>query len=574
MTILESDIVLRKSIKMDDTDNGGGGPGSELIPFGGNNNIFRDLSAIDRAGGRVQIRQIFLGIQSPNADPALGVHLFISKPPTDPNVSVVLVKCSTFATRAQIAKAIEGYLVRSVEIGPYLLEDHVKGSRSIDLFHRPGTQPPGVNDTLFLTIDEGKPTERVEPIRITRVATEPIKGTVSINGGFEDYDALKSKCDLADPLQDFWPGSPPSRSFGRDTSKTRVRSASVADSADFYGASYLTTPAQLGDRTVRVDSIFGQIVPNTRSERSSIDQRPAAARTLTLATTPRLVEIGTAAHTDRILVTAANQGYSFVRQMRPVPARGSVTVSYRAGGNWYELRDQGDGNLTSDGAGVGRYNVQTGSLAMDFAAVPDVGSFILIQWADNIGFTNRSGGSINLAPPEYCFVLPDQGVMPETMTILWPSGSTTALATVSATGDVSGDATGVFDAPSSTMLLRPLKMPDPGAEFAMEYQVDNVITELLTPSAVDAGGFVTVNLAQQPAARSLQLRWVTARSVSGTSGANQTTTNAIKDVDVTYTIRSVPEYYAPAEQATASTGATITYPKVNPYDAVRTDTKG
>ena len=92
MTILESDIVLRKSAKMDDTDNGGGGPGRDLVPFGGSNGVFRDISSIDRAGGKVQLRQLFLGVQSPNADPALGVHMYVSKPPTDPNVSVLLVK--------------------------------------------------------------------------------------------------------------------------------------------------------------------------------------------------------------------------------------------------------------------------------------------------------------------------------------------------------------------------------------------------------------------------------------------------------------------------------------------------
>lgn len=547
MTILQSDIVLRKSIKMDDTANGGGGPGGDLIPFGGSNNVFRDISSIDRAGGRVQIRQIFLGIQSPNADAALGVHMFISKPPTDANVSVLLVKCSTFATRAEIAKAIEGYLVQSVEIGPYLLEDHVKGSRSIDLFHRPGTLPPGINDTLYLTFDEGKPTERVEPIRITRVATEQIVATVLENGTYKEFDALKSKCDLADPLQMAWPGSPPSRLYSRDTNKTRVRSASVADSADFFGAAYLKHPAALGSRTVLVDSIFGQIVPNTRSERSSIDQRPASTRMLTLATAPRLVEIATAAHTGRILVTAANQGYSFVWQLRPVPAKGSVSVSYRSQGNWYELRDNGDGTLISDGAGVARYDPLTGSLAMDFAALPDVGSYVLIQHADNVGFTNRSGASLQIAPPEYCFTIPEEGALASTMRLSWLSNLLPCAATVNVTGELAGDASGLFDAPSGTMLVRPSKMPDPGAVLLLEYQVDNVVTELLTPSGVDAGGFTTVALAQQPAARSLQLSWVTARNVSATSGANQTAINAIKDAALTYTLRSVPETYTPVD---------------------------
>ena len=567
MTILESEIVLVKSQKMDDTANGGGGPSANVIPFGGSNGIFRDISAIDRAGGKAQIRVMYLGVRSPNDDPALGVHIFVTKPSTDPNVSVVLVKCPSFATRADVAKIIEGYLVRSVEIGPYLMEDHVKGSRAINLFHRDGTLPPGINETVFLTMNEGNGNEVTEPVRITRIITEKIVATVTENGVFRDFEALKSRCEIADPLKNFWPGSPPSRMFARDNAKTRVRSTTVADSAEFYGASYLKEPAPMGTRVVKVEDIFGQIVPNTRSETSSTDQRPAASRLLTLATAPRLVEVAAAAHTGRILVTAANQGNSYVWQCRPLPAKGSITVSMRAQNNWYELKDQGDGTLTSDGAGVGRYDQFTGSLAMDFEAMPDVGSFILISYADNVGFTNRSGTVVQLAPPEYCFVLPEEGLINESLSMMWESNQIVCTATVNANGVISGDATGLVDGPSGTVLIRPKKMPDPRGELLCLYQVDNVITELLTPSGVDSAGFVTVAFSQQPAARSLQISWATARSVSNTSGANQTTTNSIKNADVTYTLRSVPEYYDPVATTQSSSGGSgggpgVVYPTI------------
>lgn len=578
MTILQSDIALFQSVKMDDTPNGGGAPSAKRIPFGGSNGIFRDISSIDRAGGRAQVRVIYLGVGSDNADPALGVHIFVSKPSSDPNVSVVLVKCPTFATRAEVAAAIEGYLVRSVEIGPYLLEDHVKGSNIINLFHRPGTTPPGINDTLFLTINEGQAMERVEPVRVTRVTTEEITATVMENNVFRDFPALRSRCELADRLKNAWVGSPPSRMFARETAKTRVRSSTVADSAQFFGASYLTQPAAMGSRTVRAESIFGQIVPNTRSGRPSIDQRPAASSTIVLASSPRRVEVNTAGHTGRILVTAANQSSSWVWQMRPLPAKGTIKVSMRAQNNWYELRDNGDGTMSGDGVGVGQYDPMTGSLALSFEALPDVGSYILIEHADNVGFTNRSGGNIQLAPPEYCFMLPDDGLIAESLTFQWESNQQLCTATVSATGEIAGDAAGLVDAPSGTVLIRPKKMPDPRGEVLCSYQVDKVITELLTPTAPDAAGFVRVTTTQQPAARSLQLSWATARTVSSTSGANQTTTNAIKNADVTYSIRSVPESYTPVENTGGSSSgggsggiAPVTYPRFTGPTAIHTD---
>lgn len=559
-TILQSHIQLLKSLKMDDTPSGGGGPSGTVIPFGGSNHIFRDISGIDRAGGRVQIRVIYLGVGSPTAEPVLGAHLIVAQPPTDHNVSVVLFKCSTFATRAEVARAIENYYVRSVDWNGYLLEDHVAGGRAVNLFHRPNSAPPSPNDTFFLTLDEGKPSERMEAIRITRVTPEVITVTIEEGGKFVDFTAIKYRCELADVLKSAWPGSPPSRFFTRAADKTRVRTATVADAAEFYGTSPLVTAAKIGDRQIRVDSVFLPIVPNTRKEDSTLDQRPAASRTLLLAEAPRRVEVAVAVHTQRIKVTMNNQGYSFVAQLNPPPAKGSVVVAYRANNNWYELRDDGNGFLTSDGAGVGRYDVLTGSLGFDLAALPDVDSFILIQHADNVGYTNRSGAVVQLAPPEYCFTLPDEGLLPSTLTMQWESGVELCTATVNAQGVISGDATGQVDAPSRMVLIRPKKLPNPRGELQCLYQVDNVVTELLTPGAPDAAGFISLTLAQQPAVRSLQLAWATARSVSNTSGGNLTNTNSIKDATASYTLISQPEYYEPGDEGINNSGQKLIYP--------------
>ena len=95
-------------------------------------------------------------------------------------------------------------------------------------------------------------------------------------------------------------------------------------------------------------------------------------------------------------------------------------------------------------------------------------------------------------------------------------------------------------------------MPDPGAQFQIDCETESLVTEILAPGAPDPAGFILLNLAQQPAAGSLQVSWVTARQVSNTSGGQLTQTEAAKDATVTYTVRSVPEYYEPAAQATST----------------------
>jgi len=107
------------------------------------------------------------------------------------------------------------------------------------------------------------------------------------------------------------------------------------------------------------------------------------------------------------------------------------------------------------------------------------------------------------------------------------------------------------------VLLRTVYLPDAGGEISTAYDTDQVVTEILAPGAPDAGGFVSLVLQQQPAASTLQIEWATARAVSNTSGASLTTTNATKTVDVTYTIRTVPEYREPA----STTGVYVNWPR-------------
>ena len=81
--------------------------------------------------------------------------------------------------------------------------------------------------------------------------------------------------------------------------------------------------------------------------------------------------------------------------------------------------------------------------------------------------------------------------------------------------------------------------------------------ETLAPTAPDAGGFITFALSQQPAAGTLAVQWAVASMVSTTSGATDTTTAASKSADVTYTIKSVPEYYEP----NATSGMGVNWPR-------------
>ena len=540
MTILEHDIKLRAARVMDDEDNGGGGPSATIIPYGQTNGIFPDVTEQARAGGRVSIRQVHPNVVTNNAEPLMGVSCILCRLPTDPNVHITLAECDTFAVRSEIAQAIANYLIEGPEWSGFLLENHVANMASINVFHRLGTPAPPIGRTLVLHYTDGGSDVRTQFVRVTRTETEVRTFSYSVSGGYVDYQASVTRVDLSDRLRYGFPGSPPDRGYGRDPTKTIIRDTMVADAATYYGATALTAAATLGDTALSVASVYSQIVPSSRTETTAIDQRPAAARQITLADSPRLVQVPVAAHTQRIKIGQENRGNAYVRLLTPLPEPGSIVISYMALGNWYTLTDDGQGVLT--GYGTGTVNYLTGSLAVTLQEQPDVGSAIIFQWAERAAYTNRAASGAHVRPPEYCWLLEHPGVVPGTVSITWESGGIVRTATDDGQGALAGDGAGVVDYTSGSVLLRPAYMPDAGGELEVDYDTDTLVTEMLTPSAPDAGGIVALTLAQQPVPRSLAISWVTSRQISTTSGGVETVGSTAKSR--TTTSIEVPDYVA------------------------------
>lgn len=83
-------------------------------------------------------------------------------------------------------------------------------------------------------------------------------------------------------------------------------------------------------------------------------------------------------------VSLNNRSYSYALSLPIGMASGSVVVKYRAGGKFYTLRDDGTGKLVGASAthGSGSINAKTGSVVLSLGELPDVGSGILITWAN------------------------------------------------------------------------------------------------------------------------------------------------------------------------------------------------
>lgn len=546
MPLLKGDIRFARSAIMADVPEGGGPPSAQLLTSGRSNEIFPDISEETRTVGRVEIYQFFSVLRNTDRAALMGSNVILAEPPADPNVSVTLLSLGDpFATRADIARRIEAGMSPGTEWSGYLLENHYQTMRSITLLQRPGMSPPTIGRTYLVIWNEGLAGERRQRVRIKTTDTQTRVYTEIVNNQLIDFQAQVTTCELFDALLFDYPGSPPSRYFARAAGKTVVRETVYSDTGMFFGASRLTQPTQPNDTWLQLDSIYTQIVPNSRTETALVDQQPMARQTIVLATAPRRVEVGTTPHTKRIKIAEENAGLVFVDQLRPLPEPGMTFIDYWSMGTRYTISDDGTGRLV--GAGGGAVDYLTGAINWTLKALPDIGSSMNITHGTRLAYTDRSGQGAHVRAPEYCFVLPHEGPIPGTVVLTWPSAGELRTALVSASGVISGDGTGVVDHPSATVLLRPKHMPDPGADISVAYDTDTLQTEILAVgvNTPDAAGYVPLQLAQQPAAGTLQIEWATARTTSSTSGAMDTTTKAIKRTDVSYVIRTVPEYYEP-----------------------------
>lgn len=266
MPIASGDIKFFASKNMTDTPDGGGGPTGTVIPDGASNAIFPDISELDRALGRVNIRQVVLGVNTPDTDTYLGAHVIVAEPPNDPRVSVVIVKVDDlFANREQIKTRIESYLAGGSSYPGYVFGDMLQGQSTLTISQREGVPLPNVGDRLVLRKLFGQPGQVEQFVAVTSVSS--LLRTFSDSQG--DFARVIVSLGLSDPLEADFDGFDALRidpSVEELKARTSINEAVVANAASFYGAVPLAEEASIGDFTVRASTIRVPIVPSAQAE--------------------------------------------------------------------------------------------------------------------------------------------------------------------------------------------------------------------------------------------------------------------------------------------------------------------
>lgn len=283
MPILSGDIKLVASQVMNDVPEGGGAPTATVIQDGTSNAIFPDISELDRAGGRVNLRKVFASVQTNDTDSYFGGNVIVAEPPKDPRVSVALFTTGdVFDRREQARSRVESYLSQGPLASGVLFGDHIQGQRTVTLLMRESVDPPVNGQTFVLRKNEGEAGMVEQYVRVTTVSA--VVRTFTDDKG--DFTRREVTLGISDPLRADFPGFQATRydaavSF---VGKTKVYQTLVADAARYFGVVPTTAAAAVGDYSINTKSVFAQLVPSAQVETPIADARMNQQATALLST--------------------------------------------------------------------------------------------------------------------------------------------------------------------------------------------------------------------------------------------------------------------------------------------------
>ncbi len=598
MALTEANIKLYASERLTDFDDGGGLKTNNEVIDGVLNNVFPDVSRLDRTYGRVSLRKVFAQVDADNVDFYYGSHMIITEPPADSDISVTMFSTDSYTDERLAAQdRLEAYLSLTIEGQFVLFGTQLQGQLQIIMYCRSTVATPEVGDTLALQRYSDKDTtlgttvlEAEQYVRVSKLISRETQTFVDVldtSGDPKDISLDVITLELSGVLEHDFPGFGPTR---RETSpaRSKVYLTAVADAARYYGIRPLQAPAAIADLAVRADTIFEQLVPSNQQENAFLDQpmtdeaTPAivgqvssdisittlmaasiaanetAIRFLpitpkrgsirlqvasVLGTVPdvagelsdfgidvtidyvsreviltsagaltnvELVYEGAVpytqpAQTDFLVVAENNVGLTWVNKMDPEPLPGTVVVEYLSQGDWYQLRDNGNGVLVGNDPSIGTGSVvyTTGSISLTLGALPDVGSYILFKWADGSTEENTiptvADGEEPYYDIDFTLARPSHS---DPIVVTIPYGAGTRTATINngvatGTGVIEGGAfmaSGIGTAsPSIRVNLRLDYLPNLGENLSVDFEQLNIdyegetaATTVVAPVAVGA----------------------------------------------------------------------------------------
>lgn len=483
MTITVDDVKLLKSQRLTDEADGGGRATGEAIVDNEINNLFPDISRLDRTLGRINLRKVFAGVVTQNQDRYLGAHCIVTRKPGDDLVHALMFNTgSQTDEREEARNFIEGYVVPSTAANFDLLGDQFAGQRALTCIQHDSLKQPEVGDVYQLV--SGFNSQYVRISSVEAVLREFVYDYG--NGNWTTFIRRHLTLGISAPLNVKYPGGQPVPGGTSSTNldgaaKARVLSTQVADSARYYGISPLAVACTQGDLQLRVQSVYSQLVPSGVKENALVDQVGGARKAYNLAAsaTARSVSL-------TFVSVEAGESRTF---LSTGAARGSVTLV--VSGATYKDDGSGELKLQSGSAGFTRVSIdyETG-LITAYRASPYTGSATAtyIVGAAATGQTVTGEVEIKLGNRGFAYTLnlADAKPRPATLSVSYMALGRWYELRDSGSGELVGEGTGSVNFATGAASLTLDAMPDVDTSIIYNYVASADFNFQTHEGAIDA----------------------------------------------------------------------------------------
>ncbi|AWW07727.1 MAG: tail fiber protein [Podoviridae sp. ctbh1] len=345
MPIETNNLVLYKSERLTDTSDGGGKYSGQVVTDGESNNLFPDVSELDRTVGRVSLRKIIAGLTNNDTESLMGSTVFISKNPEDPNVSALLFSTRSHTdTRDSAQNRLENYLAKGAQAVGSLLDTAYSGMKSFQAAMSKNEAENNVGDTIVLVINEGAINEFSQYVRITSVETRA--AFIRVNNADIEYKIATYS--FQNTLNRDFVGVSASQWYNNVKPATTLRDTIVADAGVYYASVELANDVAVGGFTVQAKSMFSQLIPSPQTETPLLDLNAVSEN-------PALISGNSGTITTQF-TTNVNNNQSLYIGSSMMPSSVSFTLFGQT------ITDNGGTLRTATGTQVGTIDYQTGRI--------------------------------------------------------------------------------------------------------------------------------------------------------------------------------------------------------------------
>lgn len=273
MAITSDDIKLMQPERLSDDADGGGQMTGLQVVDGDINNLFDDISRINRTYGDVSLRKAFLKVDTPTDDLYLDAHSILSAQPLDPNVTGLLFTTEDFYDERSAARQqVESFVVPGPVTSLQLRGTQLQRQKAI-ICYAPkvnNVKPPEIGETYMLQTEDDLETRQFIKVLSTEYSSE-VFSYVTQSGDVANFTADQYVLRISSELDRDFPAEDPNPLV---VNESRIYSTQPAPAAKYYGTTTLASDAEAGATSIVVAETFAPIIPTASSETPVIDQRP------------------------------------------------------------------------------------------------------------------------------------------------------------------------------------------------------------------------------------------------------------------------------------------------------------